>query len=227
MWLSITKQRWCNQWSKVLLTPIFHDTCLWWAYVSVLWYTVQGIMQVTMCNLHPLMKTMGCNWKSKNSPILNIWLFLHCCDHVSSMWTLTQLTVRFMLCHIRFTCHFKTGAHWYSKIIKLLCFRIQMCSEYSNITQNSISDWICRNVLFLDWKASVSSVRMGHVSCGVNIMTWQMVAYELWCWVNTVYCTLDSNTLNSLLPLALQNSLHLSLGETPAYFGIHCFIFPL
>ena len=43
-------------------------------------------------------------------------------------------------------------------------------------------------------------------------------------WVNF---TLDSNTLNSLLPLALQNSLHLSLGETPAYFGIHCFIFPL
>lgn len=41
------------------------------------------------------------------------------------------------------------------------------------------------------------------------------------------YCTLDSNTLNSLLPRALQNSLHLSLGETPAYFGIHCFTFPL
>lgn len=39
--------------------------------------------------------------------------------------------------------------------------------------------------------------------------------------------TLDLNTLNSLLPRALQNSLHLSLGDTPAYFGIHCFMFPL
>lgn len=39
--------------------------------------------------------------------------------------------------------------------------------------------------------------------------------------------TLEPNTLNSLLPLALQKSLHLSLGETPAYLGIHSFTCPL
>lgn len=42
----------------------------------------------------------------------------------------------------------------------------------------------------------------------------------------TIGSTFASKTLNSLLPLVLQKSLHLSRGETPAYFGIHCLMFP-
>lgn len=43
-------------------------------------------------------------------------------------------------------------------------------------------------------------------------------------WIKII--TLASKTLNSLLFFALQKSLQRSLGETPAYFGIHCLIFP-
>lgn len=38
--------------------------------------------------------------------------------------------------------------------------------------------------------------------------------------------TLASNTLNSLLPLARQNNLQRSRGDTPEYLGTHCRGFP-